>query len=111
MDGSAFQPAGKTFVFTATEDSDQPLYLPSDVDDVNQYRIYNSGVATVFITIAPSRNEVIAQSGIPTEESPEFSVPVTPGAVEIFSGPDNAYICAFTEASLSKIYVTPGRGM
>lgn len=76
--------------------------------------------ATSYRVANPEANETIfytcADNGVTAKAQANLSaalpwIPLPAGAVEVISGPSNAYFSAVTRSAAANLYITPGDGM
>jgi hypothetical protein len=109
-----FFPTGKTVAFTASTTAPSGVVAPSSnaLAVELQYRIHNSGTATVFIAFGATAALAQARAVIPTGtgSNSKDSYPLVAGAVEVFSAPANSCWSGIIATGTASIYVTPGAG-
>lgn len=108
-----FQPLGPTHLITANVAAPVPVQI--SVRNTNtgygQYRIVNSSAnQTVFIGYGATAAQATAGTVAPTVGSPNDTLVMLPGAVEILRFNGDAFITA-TAGGAANIYITPGQGL
>lgn len=109
-----FNPCGPTTLITASTTAPTAVQIPTiGTDPRNQYRIYNSGTAAVFVSFDVDATTALADCVIPTGSgaSAKYSYPLPPGAVEVFTFLPNAFVTGISASATQVIYVTPGQGL
>lgn len=104
----AFTPMGNTVVFTAAVTPPTPVRAQSTTIAGTQYRINNSGNATVYIGFGDSANAATTMANVtPTGAT----IVMNPASTEVFTFNGNQYFTAATVSGTSAVYITPGDGM
>ena len=104
----AFTPMGNTVVFTAAVSPPTPVRAVSTTIAGTQYRINNSGNATVYIGFGDTANAATATANVTPSGS---TIVMNPSSVEVFTFNGNVYFTAATSSGTSAVYITPGDGM
>jgi len=103
----AFTPMGNTVSFTAATSVPAPAQALSTTVGGTQYRIYNSGNATVFIGFGNTTANAIAMANTSLNGP---TIVMVPQSVEVFTLNANQYFTGITTVNSSVVYVTPGDG-
>jgi len=109
----AFQPLGPTYLITADVAAPTPVQVNvrNTATGYGQYRIVNSSSTnTVFIGYGATAAQATANSVAPVVGTPNETLVMLPGAVEILRFNNDAFVTA-TAAGASNIYITPGQGI
>lgn len=75
----------------------------------NQYRVFNSSAATVFLGTASTAAQAATNAAVVSTTG--AGVPLAAGSVSIFSVPSGWYFSAGVASSTADIYITPGEGL
>lgn len=113
----AFQAMGKTVKLVASNVANtSPVYADSPV---NQYLVVNHEKTNgtgfpVYIRISATNSNAALPTG--TGNNAAYSVPIPPGHMFVFTGPQCSnstpvYISVISENDEPELYVTPGEGL
>ena len=109
MGTNAFQKTGNTVAFIAATTAPTPVQAVSTTLGGNQYRIINSGTATVFLGYGSTAALASAAATVVTTSGE--AIPLLPGTDEILTFVPNAYFTGITASGNATVYVTPGDGL
>jgi gamma-glutamyltranspeptidase len=109
MGVQAFTKTGNTVAFVATTSAPAAVQCVSTTIGGNQYRIINSGTATVFLGYGSSASDATNAAVVITSTGTAF--PLLAGTDEILTFVPNAYFTGITATGNATIYVTPGDGV
>lgn len=73
------------------------------------YRIHNTGSVIVHLGVGGTDAEAQARAVAPTAGTPQRSVAIAPGAVELMSFPKDSYFSGFSSSG-STLFITAGEG-
>ena len=114
----AFQPMGKTIQLVASNVAANTVTISAD-SPVNQYLVVshektNGTGNPVYIRISDSNVAAVIPSG--SGANAAYSIPIPPGHMFVFSGPQcsstkNAYVSIISETGTPELYITPGEGL
>ena len=99
---------GNTVVFTAASTAPTPVQASSTTIGGTQYRINNSGNATVYLGFGDTANAATTMANVTPKTS---TIVMNPASVEVFTLNANQYFTGATSSGTSAVYVTPGDGM
>lgn len=104
----AFTRTGNTVVFTAATTAPAAVQAVSSTLGGNQYRLINSGNATVFLGVGVTSADAANAAVVVTSSGAAF--PLLAGTDEILSFVPNAYFTGITSSGSAAVYITPGDG-
>lgn len=114
----AFQPMGKTIQVTANSSVANTKAIFADSPS-NQYLVTshektNGTGHPVYIRISATSANAVVPTGNGTNA--QYSVPIPPGHMFVFSGPQCSnstpvYVSVISEDGAPELYVTPGEGL
>jgi hypothetical protein len=110
----AFSPLGKTIAVAAGVVSpagvQAPVYSKFEPQSTGQYRLVNSGTATVFLGVGSSAAEATTNAASPSSGNPTPAIALLAGAVEIMRFGSSVYFSGLSSAP-NTVYITPGQGI
>lgn len=101
----AFSPLGNTIAAVATG-VQAPVLPKFDPQNVGEYRVVNSGAATVFLGTGPTAALAQAAAVAPIAGTPSPAVPLLSGAVEVLRFNRDTFFSA-----PATVFITPGQGL
>jgi len=111
MDKKPFSPTGKTALVVAAVSAPLGVQVP-EIGTVQgiQYRIHNAGTVIAYLAVGTSAANAQANAAIPTA-TPEYSIPLPAGVVEVLSFPVGSFFSAITGSGTANIFITAGKGL
>jgi hypothetical protein len=107
----AFSPTGKTILVVAAVSAPTGVQCPEiGTTSGYQFRIHNAGTTLAFLSFGATAGEAQSNAVIPTG-TPQNSIALPAGIVEILSFPIGSFFSAIISASTANIYITPGKGI
>lgn len=101
----AFTPLGPTIAAEAAG-VQAPVLPKFDPQSVGEYRIVNSGAATVFLGFSATAALAQAAAVAPVAGTPSTAIPLLSGAVEILRFNRDTFFSA-----PATVFITPGQGV
>lgn len=109
-----FNPLGETVAITANvappAGVQALVYEKFNSFAPGQYRVVNSGTATVHLGVGPTAAKAQGNAVAAVSGNPAPGIPLLPGAVEILRFTAESYFSAAASGATT-VYITPGQGL
>lgn len=108
----AFQPLGPTSLIVADVAPPSPVQVLVDetTQGYGQYRVINNSTETVFLGVGATAAQATARAAVIVVATPQNTIVLAPGAVEILRLNNNAWVTGYAAAA-ADVYITPGQGL
>jgi len=108
-----FQPLGPSHLIVANVAPPAPVQISVDPGSTGygQYRIINNSADTVFLGVGANAAQATARAAAIVAGTPQKTIVLVPGAVEILRFNGDAFFTAACPAGAADIYITPGQGL
>lgn len=109
-----FTPMGKTYLIPADASAPTGVQVPADSPFENKsggsFRIFNSSAVIVHVGWGGTAAQAQANSVAAVAGTPQNSVVIAPGAVEVLGFADGSFFSGIS-ASAASVYITAGEGV
>lgn len=114
MKQKAFTAMGQTFLIPADPTAPAGVQVTKHSQFEGKtsgiYRVYNSGSVTVHLSYGVDATDAQNKAVAPIAGTPQSTVAIAPGAVEIIGAPDDTYFSGIC-SSASSVFICAGEGV